>query len=118
MLVVDDEGSIRTLATQTLEKTGLTVITAQNGLEAVKIFKKQKNNITAVLLDMTMPYMNGEETFRELRLIEPNVKVILSSGYNEREATSNFTGKGLAGFLQKPYRAIELIEKVREIIKK
>jgi CheY-like chemotaxis protein len=60
--------------------------------------------------------MSGEEVFREMRIIQPGVRVILSSGYNEPETISQFQGKGLDGFIQKPYQPIELIEKVREIL--
>lgn len=63
-----------------------------------------------------MPRMDGEETFRELRRIKPDVRVVLSSGYNEQEVTQKFIGKGLAGFIQKPYRMAELGRKLREVI--
>ncbi len=116
ILIIDDEDTIRALGRQALEKAGFKVITAADGREGIKIFKKEKKSITAVLLDMTMPHMSGEETFREMRLLDKNVKVLLSSGYNEQEATNNFTGKGLAGFLQKPYRASDLIEKLKDVI--
>jgi CheY-like chemotaxis protein len=69
-----------------------------------------------VLLDMTMPVMSGEETFRELKSMNPDVPVILSSGYNEVEAVQRFTGKGLAGFLQKPYSAAALAAKVSTVL--
>ncbi|KAA3612000.1 MAG: PAS domain S-box protein [Calditrichaeota bacterium] len=117
VLIVDDEDTIRALGRQALEKSGFSVLTAEDGREGLKVYKKSMDEISVVLLDMTMPHMNGEETFRELRQLNPKIKVILSSGYNEQEATNNFTGKGLAGFLQKPYRASELIEKVRDLIK-
>jgi DNA-binding NarL/FixJ family response regulator len=66
-----------------------------------------------VLLDMTMPVMDGEETLRELKSIRPDVKVILSSGYNEAEAVRRFNGAGLAGFIQKPYTSGRLTEKIK-----
>jgi CheY-like chemotaxis protein len=69
-----------------------------------------------VLLDMTMPRMDGEETFRELRRIRPNVRAILSSGYNEQTATSRFAGKGLAGFIQKPYTLEQLTSEIRRVL--
>jgi len=116
ILIIDDEDTIRDLGRQALEKIGFSILTAEDGLIGIKKFKKHKNEISAVLLDMTMPHLNGEETFRELRKINPKVRVVLSSGYNEQEATNNFVGKGLAGFLQKPYRAGDLIEKIKEII--
>jgi FixJ family two-component response regulator len=72
--------------------------------------------VAAVLLDMTMPVMNGEEAFSRMKAIKPNVRVILSSGYNEVEAVRRFTGKGLAGFIQKPYSSVALGEKIRAVL--
>ena len=69
-----------------------------------------------MLLDMTMPVMSGEETFRQIRMISPDVRVILSSGYNEMEAIRRFTNKGLAGFIQKPYTSVELARKVKTVL--
>jgi CheY-like chemotaxis protein len=74
------------------------------------------DRVELVLLDMTMPVMSGEETFRELRKIRPDIKVILSSGYNEVEAIRHFTGKGLAGFVQKPYTSVRLAQAVRSVL--
>jgi PAS domain S-box-containing protein len=116
ILIVDDEEGVRLVARKTLEKAGFTVMTAEDGRAAVQMFRTHVNEITAVLLDMTMPQMSGEEVFREMRIIQPGVRVILSSGYNEPETISQFQGKGLDGFIQKPYQPIELIEKVREIL--
>ena len=65
---------------------------------------------------MTMPVMNGDEAFRRLKAINPAIKVILSSGYNEVEAIRLFTGKGLAGFIQKPYSTTTLLAKIRSIL--
>ena len=68
-----------------------------------------------MILDLTMPHMEGEQCFRELRLLNPMVKVIMSSGYNEQEVTQKFVGKGLAGFIQKPYRLSALQEIIQGI---
>lgn len=116
VLVVDDEDTIRALARKILERVGFNVLTASDGREGLKVYRENKDAIHLVLLDMTMPHLGGEETFRELRSIDKDVRVILSSGYNEQEATSRFTGKGLAGFIQKPYRAQELIDLLRTIL--
>jgi len=117
LLVADDEEGVRTIAKRMLEGAGFTVLTAGDGRECVDVFRERADEIAAVLLDMTMPHMDGEETFRELRQIRPDVRVILTSGYNEQEATSRFTGKGLAGFIQKPYRYDDLLAKLREILR-
>ncbi|MBV8903258.1 MAG: response regulator, partial [Acidobacteriia bacterium] len=115
VLVVDDEDIVRRSAKAMLERHGFTVVLAENGKEAVELYRVLADKIDLVLLDMTMPVMGGEETFRQLKTIRPDVRVILSSGYNEVEAVRRFAGKGLAGFLQKPYSAMTLVEKVRSV---
>ena len=117
ILVVDDEESIRALAKLVLEKSGVKVLTAEDGRKGVEIFRKHQDEISVVVLDMTMPHMGGEETFNEIKKIRKDVRVILSSGYDEQQVTSGFVGKGLAGFIQKPYRPSELIEKLRQLFK-
>jgi len=114
ILIVDDEAMVRNAAAQMLKQSGYDVITAENGLLGVEAFKTMHSQIRAVLLDMTMPVMDGKEAFREMRRIQPDVKVILSSGYNELDTTSRFAGKGLAGFIQKPY----LIETLRTTLQR
>ncbi len=116
VMVVDDEQVVRRTAKSMLERFGYTVVQAENGQEAVDLFKVLSEKVSVVLLDMTMPMMGGEETLRHMKTINPQVKVILSSGYNEVEAVQRFTGKGLAGFLQKPYTATALAEKVRSVM--
>jgi CheY-like chemotaxis protein len=74
---------------------------------------ERQGEIDVVLLDVTMPRMGGEETFRQLRLLRPDVRVVLASGYSEQEATSQFAGKGLAGFIEKPFRAVDLLAKLQ-----
>jgi len=115
ILVVDDEAGLRETASLMLEDIGFQVTTACDGVEAVAVFSRLHADIEAVLLDMTMPKMDGKTAFREMRRIDANVRVILSSGYNEQDATSHFAGKGLAGFIQKPYRLEALRQKLQEI---
>jgi PAS domain S-box-containing protein len=115
ILVVDDEEGLRETASLMLEEIGFQVITACDGIEAVEIFSRSHAEIDIVLLDMTMPRMDGKTAFREMRRIDPEVRVILSSGYNEQDATSHFAGKGLAGFIQKPYHLTALRQKFQEI---
>ena len=116
ILVVDDEEALRDVARAMLEDIGFDVITANDGIEGVEAYRKQHNDIRLVLLDMTMPRMDGQSCFRELRLINPDVRVLLSSGYNEQDATSHFSGKGLAGFIQKPYPIDALSDKLQELL--
>jgi PAS domain S-box-containing protein len=116
VLVVDDEETVRTVARIALEKAGFKVMTAVDGREALEVFHRESARIDLVLLDMTMPHLSGEETFRELRRMRQDVRVVLSSGYNEMDAVSKFAGKGLAGFIQKPYRPVDLIARVRSVL--
>jgi two-component system cell cycle sensor histidine kinase/response regulator CckA len=116
VLVVDDEDGVRSVAGKALEMAGFTVINAADGQAGVELFREHANDIVAVLLDMTMPRMSGEDVFRAIRTLRPDVKVILSSGYNEPETISLFQSKGLAGFIQKPYQPLKLIEKLREVL--
>ena len=113
VLVIDDEPIVRQTAKAMLERYGYTVLLAENGKEGVDLFRVTADRIDLVILDMTMPVMSGEETLRNLRLIRTDVTVLLSSGYNEVEAIRRFTGKGLAGFIQKPYSAVDLAETVK-----
>ncbi len=117
ILVADDEDTVCAVGKQMLERLGFKAMTAPDGRAALELFRKHGDKIACVLLDLTMPHMDGEETFRELRLLRPSVRVILCSGYNEQDATQRFTGEGLAGFLQKPYTMMELREKLIPIIK-
>jgi len=103
ILVVDDEPMVRTTLQAMVEHCGFRVLLAADGEEAVAIFRAHAAEIVGVLLDLSMPRMDGAATLAALRQIQPEVKVILCSGYDESEATQRFTGQGLAGFLQKPY---------------
>ncbi len=116
VLVADDDPAVRDVARSILEGSGFRVITASDGEEAVGVFRERSAEVSLVLLDMTMPRMGGEEAFRELRRLRRDVAVILTSGYDEGDATSRFAGSGLAGFLKKPYRVSELLERVRDVL--
>jgi CheY-like chemotaxis protein len=113
ILVIDDEAIVRRTAKTTLERRGYDVVLAENGAEACELLRALANKISLVLLDLTMPGMDGEETLRELKMIRPDIRVLLSSGYNEVEVIQRFTGKGLSGFIQKPYTSAALVEKIR-----
>ena len=110
MLLVDDEEHVRKVAKRILERMGLSVLTATQGREAVAVYREHADEIACVLLDLTMPEMDGEEVFHELRRIRPDVCVVLASGYSEHEVAERFAGKGLAGFLEKPYQLQRLRE--------
>lgn len=116
VLLVDDEETIRTMTGKMLKRLGFDVITACDGGEAVRLYREHRGEIDLVLLDLTMPRMNGEETFQELRSIDPEVQVVLSSGYTENEIETRFAGKGLSGFIQKPYTLATLRKMLRASI--
>ena len=113
VLLADDEETIRTLGRRMLERWGFEVLVAEDGREALARFLANKDRIALVILDLTMPHLDGEACYRELRQVQPDVRVILSSGYNEQDVVNRFAGKGLAGFVQKPYTSEELMAKVR-----
>jgi CheY-like chemotaxis protein len=105
---------VRNMARVMLERAGYQVETAQDGSQGVDRFAASPGHFDAILLDLTMPVMDGQEALERIRAIRPEVPVILSSGYSEDEALRRFHGRGLAGFLQKPYTATSLTRKVRQ----
>ncbi|MFH0946894.1 MAG: response regulator [Planctomycetota bacterium] len=116
VLVVDDEQLVREVASACLSRAGFDVLEAADGWEAVKLFKERGEEIRLVLLDMTMPKLDGRRTFQELRRIRDDVAVVLTSGHNEQDAINRFSCRGLKGFLQKPYRHKELLDLVCGIL--
>jgi PAS domain S-box-containing protein len=115
ILVVDDESIVRETASASLERHGYQVITAEDGKDGVERFAESHRFLSMVILDATMPVMSGHEALRRMHAIDSSVPVVLSSGFNEEEAVRRFTGQGLAGFIQKPYTAAALVEKVRAV---
>jgi PAS domain S-box-containing protein len=112
ILVVDDEQVVRSMARKTLERCGYCVLVAESGLEAIDVVKRHPGEIVAVLLDLAMPGLGGEETLPQIRRLRPAAKVIVSSGYTEDEATRMLERQRVAGFIQKPYTATGLAEKI------
>jgi PAS domain S-box-containing protein len=117
ILVIDDERVVRQAARAILERHGYTVLLAENGADGIDLFRIAAGRVSLVILDMSMPGMTGEETLKQLKLINEEVPVILSSGFNEAVAVRRFTGKDLAGFIQKPYSAATVAKRVKEILK-
>lgn len=115
VLVADDEEIVRRMIAATLERSGFGVIQAVDGCECLELFKERPEEIDLVILDLTMPHLSGEETFRELRRIRPDIPVLLASGYNEQE-TNHLADKELASFLQKPFGPHDLLEKMRGLL--
>ncbi len=118
VLVADDESLIRKTIKNTLEKFGFKVITARDGNEAVKKFKKYKEEIILLFLDLTMPGKDGVEAMKEISGICTGTKAILSSGYNKNDAIENFAQLGFSEFLPKPYPPEKLIEVVMRVLEK
>jgi PAS domain S-box-containing protein len=114
VLLADDEKTVRKVGKYMLERLGLSVILALDGLDALEIYRTRHNEIDCVLLDLTMPNMDGEEAFMEMKKINNDVRVILSSGYSGKEILKRFAGKGLIGFIQKPYVMKILQNAIRE----
>lgn len=116
VLLVDDEKIILDLNRNILESFGCKVLTARNGRDALELFKLKRRMIDLVMLDMIMPAMNGEETFIELKKIDPAVRVLISSGYYNHENIRGLLEKGCRGFLKKPFRIDDLLEKIHEVL--
>jgi PAS domain S-box-containing protein len=116
VLVVDDEPSMRSTAARMMEKLGLVPVLASDGRQALEAFRAEPDRFSLVLLDLTMPDMDGEQTFTELRRLRPEVRVILMSGFNAQEAMVRFPGKGLASFLQKPFTVDSLRSVLQSVL--
>jgi len=113
-LLVDDEETVLDIGAEMLRELGFEVVAAPEGGEALQVYAS-RNDISVVILDLTMPHMDGEQCYRELRRMNPQVKVIMSSGFSEHEVTQKFAGAGLAGFVQKPYKLLTLRNALRGI---
>jgi len=112
LLLIDDEEVVRDMVSEVLGFEGIDVVCAEDGASGVEIFQSMREEIDVVLLDLSMPGLSGEETFRRLWEIDPGVRVILSSGYDHHEAARRFGGRDPAGFIQKPYRPAELLAEI------
>lgn len=117
ILVVDDEEMIRSVTERVLKRLGYRVLVAADGVEGLQTFRDHSEEIDCVLLDLTMPRMNGEELFHAIQAIKPEAQIILMSGYTEEDATGHIGVHGLAGFLQKPFTINELRDKINTTLK-
>jgi CheY-like chemotaxis protein len=116
VLLADDDLEVREVVGRMLERLGFEVLQAQDGRIAMELFRAHASAIVCVLLDMTMPHMDGVETFRQMRTVRPDTRVIIMSGYSEQDVTIRFAGKGLAGFLHKPFRPQELTAQLQRVL--
>jgi PAS domain S-box-containing protein len=117
ILFVDDEPVLREAAEEMLKTEGYSVLSARDGLEAVDLYKAHQDQVALVILDLTMPRMDGKAALQAILALNPSAKVLLSSGYSEHDAIQQFQGDSLAGFLPKPYRLAQLVELVGRFVK-
>ncbi|MBI3447511.1 MAG: response regulator [Acidobacteria bacterium] len=113
ILVVDDEEGVRAVAESILRSMGFDVLLAEDGRKGLDVFGDHRDVIDLVILDLTMPEMDGEEVLKEIHRVSPEARVVLSSGYSETDVIKRFAGKGIAGFIQKPYRVESFLETLR-----
>jgi PAS domain S-box-containing protein len=118
ILIVDDEEVVRQAASAMLRRQGHEVLAAENGLQAVDLFRQRDGRFALVLLDLTMPVMGGPQAIGKLKAIRPEVPVLVSTGLTEETARRRFAGADIAGFIQKPYTLQALVEKVRGVLKR
>ena len=116
VLFVDDEDMIIEIAEEMFEQLGYKVLIARSGKEAIEIYEKNKERIDIVLLDMIMPDMSGSNTYDRMKEIDPDIKVLLSSGYSINGQATEIMDRGCNGFIQKPFKMKELSQKLREIL--
>ncbi|MBW2646299.1 MAG: response regulator, partial [Deltaproteobacteria bacterium] len=116
ILVVDDEEIIRTMLQEVLEGMGYTVLLANNGEDALKLYRERRDDIDLAIIDMIMPKMGGKETYLALRKINPDIKTILASGFSQDTVVQEILGAGVNGFIHKPFTTTELSKKIREVL--
>ena len=116
ILLVDDEEMIIDVGAQVLKKLGYEVLTARHGKQAVEVYQQNSQRIAIVILDLIMPEMGGSETYDRLKEIDPDVKVLLSSGYSLGGQATEILNRGCDGFIQKPFSLKDLSQKLRQII--
>ncbi len=116
ILLIDDEKMILDVGLELLEELGYTVLSAMSGQEAIDVFQKDQDNIDLVIMDMIMPGMGGGEAFDRLKEINPEVKVLLSSGYSINGQATKIIRRGCDGFIQKPFNMNQLAEKIQKIL--
>ena len=116
ILIVDDHETIWDFLIEALQRLGYSVLLAENGLDAIEIYKENPNEVDLVLLDMVMPKLGGHQTFYKIREIDPEAKILLSSGYVSQEEVNDLLEQGAKGFLPKPHRISVMASAVRKIL--
>jgi CheY-like chemotaxis protein len=118
ILLIDDEEMIIKVGKELLQELGYNVLSALSGQEAIELYKTKADKIDLVIMDLIMPGMSGGETFDRLKKINPDIKVLLSSGYSINGQASKILERGCDGFIQKPFNLIQLSDKIQQIISK
>lgn len=116
ILLVDDEEMITDVGEQLLKHMGYGVMVARNGMEAIDIFERNKTNIDMVILDMLMPGVSGGNTYDRLKELDPEIRVLLSSGNEIDEQAQEILDRGCRGFFQKPFSMSELSARVKQVL--
>jgi CheY-like chemotaxis protein len=116
VMIVDDEDLVTLLAQRVLTDEGYRIVTAKDGFQAIDIYRKLKDQIALIILDFTMPVMDGSDVFEELLMINPKAPVVLSSGFAEQERLRNMLSRGLRGFIPKPYTQQKLLTQIRSVL--
>jgi len=118
ILIVDDQETIWDFLIEALQELGYSVILAENGFDAVEIYQNNPNQIDLVLLDMVMPKLGGHKTFYQIKSIDPDANILLSSGYVSESEVNELLDKGARGFMPKPHRIKDLSIEIRRILEK
>jgi CheY-like chemotaxis protein len=116
VFLIDDDDMIVDVSEQILNSSGYDVVSAKSGKEAIEVYKENHSRIDMVILDMVMPDMGGGDTYDRLKEINPEIKVLLASGYDIDYQGRDIMERGCDGFIQKPFNMSELLEKIREIL--
>lgn len=116
VMIVDDEDLVTILAQRVLTDEGYRIVTAKDGFQAIEIYRKLKDQIALIILDFTMPIMDGADVFAELLMINPKAPVVLSSGFAEQERLRSMLARGLRGFIPKPYTQQKLLTQIRSVL--
>jgi CheY-like chemotaxis protein len=116
IMVVDDEPMALVLSKHVLSQAGFLVVTANSGLECLDLYRARPERFDLILLDLTMPLVDGEETFNRLREIDPKAVVLLNTGFIEEHRLEQMMANGLAGFVRRPYQPAEVIAQIRSVL--
>ena len=116
ILIVDDHETIWEFLIEALQRLGYSVLLAENGLDAVEIYESNPGQVDLVLLDMIMPQAGGHQTFFRLKAIDPDAKIILSSGFVSEEEVNDLLQQGACGFLPKPHRLPVVVREIRRVL--